>query len=277
MLVAALLVVALAGCHASHRVLEPYGKTYYVEGAGGWGYGRSGVREGLRRAGYRGDCEVFNWSPTRIPLLDQIDPLGFNKLQASALAGRIKSYKQKFPDRQVNIIALSAGTGVAIWALEGLRGEIKVNNVFLVGSSLASHYDMQRALSSVAGQVYVYYSPYDLVLPLVTVLGTVDHRLGARAAGLVGLQTRESYKGKVINIGWDKKWERLGWKGGHTDCVGRPFVQYEIARKLVQEPKPGPAQTETEASTTQGVRLEASGAGKNARRARSLAPEAHSQ
>lgn len=240
------------GCGVSHAVLEPYGKTFYLDGAGGWRFGRRDVPEGLRRAGYRGDCEVFEWSTTHIPLLDHIDPLGANKLWASSLARRIKAYKQKYPHNPVNLIALSAGTGVAVWALERLKGEYQVNNVVLVGSSLSHQYDMDQALLSVAGKVYIYHSPRDAILPLAWVIGTVDGRLGARVAGQVGLHLKESYGGKVVNIKWEKKWERLGWKGGHTDCVSRPFVQYEIADRLMIESRRRKSESAPSASAPGG-------------------------
>ena len=254
----ALLMVAMCGCRASHPVLEPYGKTFYLDGAGGWGFGRRDVPEGLRRAGYRGDCVVFDWSTTRNPLLDQLDPLGLNKLSARALAGRIRKYKQKYPDNDVNLIALSAGTGVAVWALERLKGEYKVNNVFLVGSSLASKYDMDAVLRSVEGKVFVYHSARDAILPLTLMIGTVDRRLGAGVVGLVGLALKDSYRGRVVNVAWEKKWNRLGWKGGHTDCVGRAFVQYEIARKLMVPPKRSPRGAKAQAATTDGGLRESS-------------------
>ena len=250
---AALAVVTASGCSTAHPILEPYGKTYYLDGAGGWGFGRRDVPEGLRRGDYRGDCEVFDWSTTRIPLLDQVDPLGLNKLSARSLARRIKAYKQKYPDNHVNIIALSAGTGVVVWALERLKGEYKVNNVFFVGSSLAHSYDMDRALKSVGGKVHVYHSPRDLILPWVKLFGTVDGRVGSRVAGQLGLRIKESYRGKVVNIGWEKKWERLGWSGGHTDCVGRSFVQYEIARRLKVEPRRAPSAKKPAAAAGQSA------------------------
>ncbi len=245
---AAWAVVAASGCSSAHPVLEPYGKTYYLDGAGGLGFGQREVPEGLRRGRYRGDCEVFNWSVTRNPLLEQMDPLGFNKLAARSLAHRIKGYKQKYPDNHVNIIALSAGTGVTVWALERLKGEYKVNNVFFVGSSLAHSYDMDQALKSVEGKVFVYHSPRDLILPWVKLFGTVDGKLGSKVAGQLGLRIKESYRGKVVNIGWEKKWERLGWSGGHTDCVGRSFVQYEIARRLKVAPRRAPTEKKSAAT-----------------------------
>lgn len=230
---AASVLLLLSGCHNSRSDFEPYGKTFYLDGAGGLGFGTSAVPEGLRRAGYLGDCEVFDWSTTKNPLLDQVDPLGFNKMHAKTLAHKIRAYRQKFPKQEVNVIALSAGTGVTVWALERLNGKYRVNNVFLLGSSLASSYDMRLALKSVKGEVYVYHSPHDAILAVVPMIGTVDGKLGAKVAGLVGLRGRPTRSNKIVNIGWEKKWERLGWNGGHTDCIGRTFVQYEIARKLM--------------------------------------------
>jgi len=231
----AMLLCTHGGCVANRPAFEPHGKTYYLDGAGGWGFGRTEVAEGLRRAGYLGDVEVFDWSPSRIPLIDQVDPFGVNKLKAKDLANRIKKYKQQWPKQEVNIIALSAGTGVMTWALERLRGKYKVDNVFYVGSSLASNYDIRRALLSVKGRMYVYFSPHDMVLQFVRATGTIDHQLLTPVAGMVGLKGKGAQFGQVVNIGWDKKWERLGWKGGHTDCVNRSFVQYEIARKLMNK------------------------------------------
>lgn len=230
----ALLLATASGCQTSNPMFEPHGKVFYLDGAGGWGYGVQEVPEGLRRGGYTGDCEVFDWSATRIPLLDQVDPLGVNKLSATALAKRIAEYKKRFPRQEVNIVALSAGTGVAVWALEKLKGRFKVNNLFLLGSSLSSSYDIRPALASVKGHVYVYHSENDAMLQFVKTIGTVDKRLYVPVAGLVGLQGKGSDSHKVVNIGWNRKWDRLGWRGGHTDCVGRSFVQYEIARKLMQ-------------------------------------------
>jgi hypothetical protein len=36
-----------------------------------------------------------------------------------------------------------------------------------------------------------------------------------------------------VNIGWSRRWLRLGWAGAHTDCTNEQFVRAEIARRLM--------------------------------------------
>ncbi|MCG3136629.1 MAG: hypothetical protein HJJLKODD_00464 [Phycisphaerae bacterium] len=232
-------VVSGSGCSQFTQrpdpVAEKQGKTYYLDGAGNWGFGTHDVPEGLHLAGYPGDVEVFRWSYTYVPMLDQINTPGA-KAKARQLARKIRQYKEDHPDQEVNIVALSAGSGVAIWALEYLAGTEQVNHVFLLSSSLSSQYDLRMALRSIKGRVYVYYSARDAILKSVEVigLGTIDQKRGVQAAGQVGLMGRGMESGRIINIGWRSRWENLGWYGRHADCVNTVFVQHEIAPKLMQ-------------------------------------------
>ena len=168
---------------------------------------------------------------------------------ARRLARKIIAYKEKFPHQEVNIIGLSAGSGVAIWALEELAGQEKVDHVFMVGSSMSSSYNLRPALKSVKGRVHVYYSPHDAILKSVQLfaLGTIDRRL-EQAAGQVGFSGLGSDSPRLENIGWEPKWQRLGWHGAHTDCIQKRFVQYEIAPKIMglySEQELGEKQTNT--------------------------------
>ena len=61
------------------------------------------------------------WTLTFNPLADQLNILGA-RARAAALADRIGRYHHKYPDNPINVIALSAGTGVATWAIENLPG-----------------------------------------------------------------------------------------------------------------------------------------------------------
>ena len=227
-------LVLATGCHGPDVKAERFGKVFYLDGGGNFGFGTGDVPAGLRRAGYQGDIEVFNWSHTLNPALDQINSLGARS-SAKDLARRIIKYKARYPDNEVNLVALSAGTGVVVWALEYLAGRPRVNNVFMLGSSLSSNYDLSRALASVHGRIYNYYSSRDSVLAFVQIsgLGTIDRKLGVQAAGQIGFHSRLGTPARVDNIGWEEKWSRLGWNGGHTDYVNREFIQYEVARKLM--------------------------------------------
>ena len=232
-------VALLTGCVATSGggAAEKLGKTFYLDGAGNWGFGSAEVPRGLRQAGYRGDVEVFVWTMTLNPLADQLNYLGA-RLRASALADRIAKYQRKYPDNEVNIIALSAGTGVATWAVEDLPPDVRINNFVLLGSSLSHDYDMSKALGHIDGNIYVYYSAHDTVLETVKLVGTIDQKRGVDSVGLVGLRPPPGHEDRVVNTGWSQKWLKLGWAGWHTDCTNQMFVRYEIGPRLLPPDTP---------------------------------------
>ena len=218
-----------AGCQHSSPA-ERFGKTFYLDGAGNWGFGASEVPRGLQAAGYQGDVELFIWTTSFSPLIDQLN-VPAARLRARALAQRIEDYHQRYPENQINVIALSAGTGVATWAIENLK-TAEVDNLVLLGSSLSHNYDMSQALRHLAGEVYVYYSPHDQVLKTVEFVGTIDGVRGVHSAGQVGLRPPRGGEERIVNVGWNRDWMRLGWAGAHTDCTNERFVRYEVAKRL---------------------------------------------
>lgn len=243
---ACLLIVcfsaALAGCGES---LGPghdrFGRTYYIDGAGNWGYGVAEVTNGLAAAGYKGRVINFRWSPTLNPALDQTVGRLAARGRAQDLAREICRYKADFPEASVNIICLSAGTGVGVWACEGLEGSATVHSLVMLGSSLSSDYDMRKALKHISGGVYVYYSHSDMVLQgPVRTLGTIDGKIDCDAAGLVGLRprVRGGEEGKIHNIPWSPRYERYGWTGAHTDATSEPFVRAILAQHILEPRTP---------------------------------------
>jgi len=141
-----------AGCLSSTNYRTPadqYGRTYYIDGAGNWGFGVADVLQGLHDAGYQGHIINYRWSPTFNPALDQTIGRPAARASGRELGQQINEYLQDFPDNEVNIIALSAGTGVAVWACENLSDNFQVHNVIMLGSSLSSDYDMRKAMDHI--------------------------------------------------------------------------------------------------------------------------------
>ena len=157
-----------------------------LSGAGGMTGEVDRVRQGLVDGGMTGAIETFEWSSGWV-LGDQTD-LAANKEKARRLARRIEKYRQEYPKRPVHLIGVSAGTGLIVWALEDLGPDYRVDNVFLIASSLSSQYDLGAALKNVNGRLYSCYSTADSVLAvLVPVTGTVD-RNGGDSGGLHGFR-----------------------------------------------------------------------------------------
>ncbi len=217
------------------------GKTYYVGGAGPIGnVGSWDVPAGLSDGGYRGAVEVFPWQ-SMTHAGDQIN-LSRNRVKAVDLADRIKSYRRGHPDAPVNIIALSAGTGVATFALEFLPEGAGIDRVIFLGCSMSSRYDMTPALGRVNEALYVIHSPHDRILRnVVWYTGTVDRSSAEEGvAGLVGFQpplhtgddTKKQYA-KLRNVPYRSAFEEAGYGGGHTDSTRSAFVREYLAPALM--------------------------------------------
>ena len=248
-----LLLTAIAGGCVDPK--ERFGRTWYLDGAGNWGFGVFDVPAGLEKAGYRGQVSNHHWSLTMNPALDQT--LRFIARGAGrGLGNEITAYLKRNPGADANIIALSAGTGVGIWAIENVKPPYKVNNYIMLGSSLSSKYDARKALKHMKGNIYVYYARSDPILQgPVRALGTIDGTFDD-AAGLVGLRGPGSKSGRIKNIAWKPKYAALGWTGGHVDCVNQRFVAAELKKWIVpQAAKPTHVAQQAEISVaTPGTR-----------------------
>jgi hypothetical protein len=240
----AILTFCSAACLAAGN--DRYGRTYYIDGAGNWGFGVTEVTEGLTGAGYNGRTINWRWSPTLNPALDQTIGRPFARARGAELGKEITKYLAKYPGNQVNIICLSAGTGVGVWACEHVKPPAKVHNLIMLGSSVSSDYDMSKALANIDGRVYVYYASGDLICQgAVRTLGTIDGKFGVEPTGLVGLHPRGVKTDKIVNIGWSAKYEQYGWTGTHTDATSEPFVRLFLSKHVLPEPANGGAKKES--------------------------------
>ncbi len=251
-LIALLLVLAAGNVGCAGRIFgeitswqpsgDPWrGITYYVGGAGPIGnIGSFDVPGGLRDAGYSGDVRVFAWQ-SWLHAGDQLN-IRRNREKGHELAEKIRQNRRQYPRAPINIIALSAGTGIATFALENLSLSASVNNVAFLGCSMSSRYDLTQALRRVQGRLYVLHSTSDGILKnLVWYTGTVDRASGEEGiAGLVGFElpysasdeTRRQYA-KVVNVRYRSEFVLSDNKGGHTDATARLFVRRYIAPAIM--------------------------------------------
>lgn len=221
----------LTGCQIAPSA-ERYGKIFYLDGAGNWGDGAEGVASGVFAAGFQGDVEEYVWTTSYNPLVDQLN-LSAARMRSKQLADKIRRYRSRYPDAPVHVVALSAGTGVATWAIEQLEDDSKIDHFVLLGSSLSHDYDLSAALEKMRGNIYVYYSPHDVVLEAVRTIGTIDGKRGVESIGYVGVDVPEGLESRIFNTPWSRDWLKYGWTGAHQDCVNAYFVRFEIARKIL--------------------------------------------
>jgi hypothetical protein len=193
------------------------------------------VRQGLRNAGYDGAGEMFGWETGLGVLADQTASNEYKRGKAAELAKKMVTYHEKYPDAPMYLMGLSAGTAVAVFTLEALPADVKVENVFLLSGSLSATYDLTKALRHVRGKMYVTTSQRDVVLGgLVPMSGTADRDSGTTATiGVRGprlprggsAETREFYASRLSVVPWRPEFARYGNMGGHTDTVAAAFIE----------------------------------------------------
>lgn len=225
------------GCGPDFGPAAEYGIVFYSPGAGNVDFGDSGLREGLERAGFRGQVATNLWTVSFNPAIDQTLRLNA-KLGAAKLARWIEEYIDTYPGRPVHLVGLSAGTGVSIWALEKLDPAYKVDNVVLLASSLSHDYDVADALRRVRGKIYNYYSSNDAVLAIpMKAFGTIDAKFLTDGAGEVGLHPPRGGD-RIVNIKWTPEFQRYGYYGGHTDGTAPRFVEAYLAKHILSDEPP---------------------------------------
>lgn len=258
-LIVATLVVSTIGC--SHTGLPTqlpnrsermqHGYLYYLDGAGGGTAKKNwaeGVKDGLIAGGYRGAGEMFSWETGDGLLADQDASVKYKRSKAKEVAKEMVQYAKDYPDAPLDILGFSAGTAIAIFALEDLPESVQVNEVVLLGTSISEDYDMTKALKRVKGHLYIYTSTHDRVLGfLMPFSGTADRKFDDPGAGIKGFvlpagataATRKLYSEKIVTIPWTAKLEKDSDYGHHFDNIKMEFIRDHVAPLFVGKQVPG--------------------------------------
>lgn len=217
---------------------------FIVDGVGGFQAAPLMVRRALREEGYDLGTIFFDW---QFGLWGEIWTdlmwLRRNRLMGAKLARKIATFCREHPKTRVHLFAVSAGTGVAVFALETLPRRELIDTVVLACPALSPTYNLAAALRPVR-RCYALISARDrVVLGLGTRLfGTVD-RSFARAAGLVGFQRPEGLSAadadayeKMGAIHWSPQLRAVGHYGGHTGWVNIAFLRHHLLPMLRGDP-----------------------------------------
>ena len=241
------LLLALVACLVVGCQNPPKDNVFYCGGAGGgtilnWG---KGLKTGLTKAGYQGKFTSFKWQSGLGALADQQMSVKSKRSKAKRLAAQIRKHIDENPDQHVYIIGLSAGTSVAVFALEELPAYAKVESVVLLGSSMSSTYDLGRALPAIEGKLFAFGSEKDSTLKFwVPVTGTSDRQYKGRSvAGVKGFhppkdasgRTKASYEKTLVNVEWDESRKEAGDRGGHLSTTNSRFIERYVVPLVLEE------------------------------------------
>jgi hypothetical protein len=227
-----------AGC-ASSPCSQSGPLVIFLDGAG-WSGSERSVRAGLRASGFIGHVDVFAWS-SWLGFAPDHFLVGHKKRMSRQLAGRIAKRRARYPEDDLHLMGLSAGTCVIVYALERLPADVDVDNVVLLAPSISATHDLSGAMEHVRGCLYATNSPRDGILGGLRI--NADGESG-HPAGLYGLNVpsrvrRYDLYSRVVNLPWRPAYAKLGWNGGHTGATDEQFVARVIAPRVLAE-KPHP-------------------------------------
>ncbi len=242
---------------ATHEFLTParleQGYTIVVVGVNGDNLLSAGLSRGIVEGGYPGAVEVIDWTTGYWPLfVYHLRSDARHDRGAHQIGERVAAYRSRYPGREVNLVAYSAGAAVALEALEELPESETVDRLILLAGAVSPAHDLRPALAHCRIGLWNYYQPQDVVALWAgtIVAGTADgHHL--MSAGAVGFWSHPGYTEveqelidrKLVQMPYEPRMALTGNLGGHFHCVNHRFVAEWIAPVLEQAPVENVAQT----------------------------------
>jgi hypothetical protein len=209
---------------------------------------------GLRDGGVKANFVICDWTEND-PGIAALQGYARNHRQAQRIAYLILAHVAADPDSPIYLTAHSGGCGLAVWALEKLPPNVKLQTVILIAPALSPTYNLTMALQHVDGKMYAFSSLLDtVVLETGTRLfGTIDG-VQTAAAGFGGFVQPPGadpliYQ-NLIQRTYQHDWARYNDFGDHIGAMSRPFAKAILAPLIV------PAQASTTQPSDSSARAE---------------------
>jgi pimeloyl-ACP methyl ester carboxylesterase len=259
-----LLISVVVGC--SHEASDPIvvapepivARPYLLHLPGIAGSRRidHSVVGGIEDGGFDGDIEIYDWTDND-PGVGALVAYDRNHKQAHIIADMLVKRHAADPDSKIYMLAHSGGCGLAIWALEDLPADVKIQNLVMMSPAVSPGYDLSAALKHIDGHLYVFSSLADLfVLGTGTrLLGTIDG-VKTDAAGRVGFSkpatANAGQYAKLVPMPYDIAWSRYHDYGDHIGGMTRSFGRNVLEPLLMHNTMP-PTSMPTTVQTPTGL------------------------
>ena len=232
------LILALSlgtGC-APRAASDASRVVVFVPGVSGDGPWYGGLKRGL------GDVriETHAWGAPLPLFAMNFSNRGIHRSAEEKLARRLLKLVERHRPERIDVVAHSAGCGVALGALRRLDEPI-AHTVVLLAPSVSPTYDLAPALARVQRGLHVFHSDRDtLFLSWRTSnFGTYDN-VKTRAAGNTGFDLAAlappELRARVVQHAYQPSWRQLGNDGSHDGPLAQRFVERVVAPLLGLRP-----------------------------------------
>lgn len=239
-----LALIFLSGCagvgelpRAPVDPAEPF--VLHLPGIDGPGFRDSDLAQGLHKGGLDAVYEIYDWTHN-VSGIRALQAYKWHRAIAAEVAREIVYLHRQTPVRPIILSAESGGAGIAVFALEALPENVRIDCLLLIAPAVSPDYDLSPALAHVSGRCHVFSSSEDqFILGFGTRLfGTMDGK-HTTAAGVNGFSMPASAQAdeysKLVDHPWQHNWTSYGNCGDHTGCLDKLFAQKIIAPLLLTE------------------------------------------
>lgn len=169
------------------------------------------------------------------------------------LAAMIRQVRARNPQKELVVLAHSAGCAVALAGISLLNDDM-VSKVVLLAPSVGKDFPLIPALASSKNGIHVFYSEVDTFVlgPVIRVSKTADNARSVEAAGRYGFKPLARNAAESLLIGqrlrqvkWAPKDSDLGNQGGHYGAYANPYLGKVVLPILMGEEPAVMVQTNT--------------------------------
>jgi len=164
------------------------------------------------------ELQRFHWSHGYLRIVADQTDLPHISDNGEKLASSIRLIQKRNPDAEINILAHSAGTSVALAGVS-LLNENSIERVILLAPSVSKDYPIIPAIAAVKDSIHVFYS----------------HEDKFNAAGRYGFKpvTRNREEEllvatKLKQYAWKPEDVLIGNNGGHYGAYGQPYMDKKV-------------------------------------------------
>jgi pimeloyl-ACP methyl ester carboxylesterase len=237
----ALLIVLMMpfGCAGAARDVNGTSHVIvFVPGVSGDGPWYGGLKRELRRSDPGAFVQVHAWGAPLPLFMLNFSNRAIHYSAERRLARRVHQLRARYPLATIDVVAHSAGCGVALGGLARLEAP-QVRTVVLIAPSVSPKYDLSPALARIAGDVHVFHSERDTLLLSWRTrnFGTYD-RVKTAAAGHVGFDLSRlapDLRARVHQHPHQPDWRKLGNDGSHDGPLARAFVARVVVPLLCDD------------------------------------------
>ena len=228
-----LIAVALTGCTAA-PVKQPTGPVLIhlagIQGA------TPMDRLWANRVGggeLNAHVEQYKWIADDRRFIVALQAVDQNRVAAQKLADHLTQLRRFDSERRIILTTHSGGSGFAIFALELLPADVKIDTLVMLAPAVSPGYDLSPALAHVKNSAYVFYSQFDMVIlgAGTQAFGTMDGRRES-AAGYLGFAAPKSADpqqyAKLVSIPYQTSWARYANFGDHTGALMPGFGEHVV-------------------------------------------------